>query len=148
MGLPELPPQSGGGHKPPRAVTHSLQVDLSGMPVDELLELRALIDEKLPVKDLADVDLNRELVLQMLATQRLQSDVLKDEDTPANQRAQVANAVSAIIAQLVKLQTEVYTSERLKRIEGYLIESLHQLPLPAQAKFLELYEAGEGKALK
>lgn len=146
MGLPNLPPPSGGGQNQPRAATHSLQVNLTGMPVAELLEVRAQIDEKLPVKDLADVDLNRELVLQMLQTQRLQSDVLKDEETPANQRAQVANAVAAIIAQLAKLQTEVYTSERLKRIEGYLIESLQQLPTVAQAKFLELYEAGEGRA--
>jgi hypothetical protein len=146
MALPALPPASAGGFFRTATPTHSLQVDLTGMPVAELLELRAQIDEKLPVKDLADVDLNRELVLQMLQTQRLQSDVLKDADTPANQRAQVANAVAAIIAQLAKLQAELYTSERLKRIEGYLIESLQQLPTVAQAKFLELYEAGEGGA--
>ncbi|MBT2326754.1 hypothetical protein J7E62_31055 [Variovorax paradoxus] len=145
--LPALPPASAGGSSRTAAPTHSLQVNLVGMPVEELLELRSQIDEKLPVKDLADVDLNRELVLQMLQTQRLQSDVLKDENTPANQRAQVANAVAAIIAQLARVQSEVYTSERMKRIEGYLIESLQQLPPVAQSKFLELYEAGEGKAL-
>jgi hypothetical protein len=147
MGLPSLPPMA-GGQKPPRAATHSLQLDLTGMPVDELLELRAQIEQRLPVKQLKDLNLEQELVLQLLTSQQLQRDVLQDDEIPANQRAQCLNAVAAIIAQLVKLQTEVYTSERLKRIEGYLIESLRQLPLQGQAKFLELYEAGEGKALQ
>jgi hypothetical protein len=141
MALPALPPASGSGPiKPARAPTHSLQVNLDGMPVAELLALRAGIDEKLPVKDLADVDLNRELVLQMLQTQKLQRDVLEDEDTPANQRAQVANAVAAIINNLVKLQSEVYTSERIKKIEQALIQTLQTLPSEAQRAFFVEYE--------
>lgn len=147
MSLPALPPQSGGGQNQPRVATHSLQVNLTGMPVAELLELRAQIDEKLPVKDLSDVDLNRELVLQMLQTQRLQSDVLKDDETPANQRAQVANAVAAIIAQLAKLQTEVYTSERLKRIEQVVIEAVRSMPLEQQANWMAGYRRLCGERL-
>lgn len=143
MALPALP-QAVGGDRLNAKPTHSLQVDLTGMSASELLELRAQIDEKLPVKDLADVDLNRELVLQMLQTQRLQSDVLKEAETPANQRAQVANAVASIISQLAKLQAEVYTSERMKRIEGALIDTLQELPQPVQTRFLERYAVAIG----
>lgn len=143
MGLPSLPPMA-GGQKPPRAATHSLQLDLTGMPVDELLELRVQIEQRLPVKQLKDLNLEQELVLQLLTSQQLQRDVLQDDEIPANQRAQCLNAVAAIIAQLVKLQTEVYTSERLKRIEGYLIESLVELPKPAQEVFMARYAGGLG----
>ncbi|VTU32217.1 hypothetical protein H4CHR_02967 [Variovorax sp. PBS-H4] len=140
MALPALPPASAGGSSRKVQATHSLQIDLTGMPVTQLLELRALIDEKLPVKDLKDIDLNRELVLQMLQTQQLQANVLKEDETPANQRAQVANAVAGIISQLAQLQAKVYTSERLKRIETALIDTLQELPKEAQNVFLERYE--------
>lgn len=94
--LPVLPPASGGGSTAPpkKKPIHSLQVDVSGMDVDQLLELRAAIDERLPVKN----ELEQELVLQMLTTQKLQREVLLDDDIPAKQRAQVTNAVSAIRA--------------------------------------------------
>lgn len=141
MSLPALPPSSGGGSsKSSTKPTHHLQVDLRGMPLDELLRLRGEIDKVLPVSNLADIDLNRELVLQMLATQRLQADVLDDDETPANQRAQVANSVQAALAGLVKLQSEVYTSERLKKIEQRLIEVMHTQPMELQVAFMGAYE--------
>ena len=122
---------------------------MSGLDVDQMLELRREIDEKLPVKSLADLDLNQELVLQMLTTQKLQRDVLLDDDIPANQRAQVTNAVSGILAQLVRLQTEVYSSERFKRIEQVLVESVREgLPEQVVRDFFERYErAARAKGL-
>lgn len=144
--FPSLPPTSGSA-PPSKRPTHHLQVDLAGLDVDELLELRAQIDDRLPVKALKDLDLERELVLQLLASQRLQRDVLEDDETPANQRAQVSNSVAAILAQLVKLQAGVYTSERLKKIEQILIEVLNQLPEEQQDAFHQAYAKGLGVAL-
>lgn len=141
MALPKLPPASGGpspGFEKPK--THHIQFDLTGMPPEELLELRGLIDAKLPIKDLKDIDLSRELVLQMLATQRMQNDVLIEKETPANQRAQVANAVGTILGNLIALQAKVYTSERLKKIESVLIATLATLPMDTQREFLDAYE--------
>ena len=43
-------------------------------------------------------------------------------------------------------QTEMYTSERLKKIEQVLIETLQTLPQDAQELFLAAYEANLGAA--
>lgn len=114
------------------------------MPVDQLMALRAEIDAYLPVRDLQDINLSRELVLQVQALQALQLRVMNDMDTPANQIAQCANSLSAALVNLVKLQTDVFTSERLKRIETILIKALQSLPMEAQTQFIAEYEAALG----
>ena len=121
---------------PPRGLEH--------MPVDQLMALRAEIDAYLPVRDLQDINLSRELVLQVQALQALQLRVMNDMDTPANQIAQCANSLSAALVNLVKLQTDVFTSERLKRIETILIKALQSLPMEAQTQFIAEYEAALG----
>ena len=124
-----------------RVPTHSLQVDLHAMSVDQLIEMRRQIEDLLPVKDLKDLNLARELVLQVQALQALQQRVIEDLDTPVNQVAQVANSLSSALINLVKLQTDVYNSERLKKIEADLVECLQNLPMEAQTAFFEKYEA-------
>lgn len=115
--------------------------DLDNMSLSDLLALRNQVEQRLPARDLKDMDLNRELVLQVLALQQLQSDVLNDEDVPANQQAQVANSLSAALTTLVKLQADVYTSERLKRLEAIYVDALRALPEPAQHDAIAAYAA-------
>ena len=115
-------------------------IGLGNMPVDELLELRRQIETLLPVKDLKDLNLSRELVLQVQALQALQQRVMSDTSTPANQIAQCANSLSAALVNLVKLQSDVYTSERLKRIEACLVECVQTLPTNTQEEFFSQYE--------
>ena len=117
-----------------------IDVNLDNFTLQDLLKLRADIDRRLPAKHLRDVNLERELILQHQATLELQNQVLQDDDVPANQRAQCANAVASILQQLIKLQETVHTTERLKRIEGKLIEALDGLPKEQQESFLEVYE--------
>ena len=142
--LPALPPASGAALKLPAdnvvKATHNLQIDLENMPLAERLELRTRIEKSLPVKDLKDVDLSRELVLQMLSTQELQADVMGDDEVPANQKAQTANAVAGILANLIKLQSEVYTSERLKKIEQVLVATVGMFPETVGREFFAEYE--------
>ena len=64
----------------------------------------------------------------------------------ANQQAQVSNSTAAVLQQLIKLQSEVHTSERLKKIEQKLIEALNSLPSHVQEAFLETYELVLGDA--
>lgn len=137
--IPELP-RAADAPAAARVATHHLQVNIDGMLLEELLELRARVDSKLPARKLKDIDLEQELVLQLLATQELQRTTLQDKETPANQLAQVSNAVQSALQNLVKLQGEVYKSERLKRIEQILLECLTELPHDAQEKFLAAYE--------
>lgn len=136
----QLPPKSGENdfEKP---ASRRLKFDIDLLDEDGLLDLRSQIDMRLPTKALTDINLERELVLQLITVQNLQRDVLQEEGVPANQKAQTANSVAATLASLAKLQAEVHTSERLKEIEQILIETLQTLPTEAAEAFLSLYEA-------
>lgn len=125
---PEPPPLPGVKGTPFSEPTHVLQVDVGSMPLDQLLELRNRVEQLLPVKNLKDLDLNRELVLQVLALQSLQNRVLTDDEAPANQQAQVANSLSNALTTLVKLQSDVLNSERFKRVEAVVIDMINSLP--------------------
>lgn len=115
-------------------------INLDGMKEDELLVLRARIDELLPVKDLSDLNLERELMLQLRAAQALQSKIIDDQLVQANQKAQVMNSVATIIQNLVKMQLDQYTPERLKRIELALIQMLKTMPDDQTEEFFKQYE--------
>lgn len=115
-------------------------VNLDHYSLSDLLSLRASIERRLPAKALRDMNLERELILQHQASLELQNEVLRDDETPANQKSQVANATAAVLQQLIKLQETVYTTERLKTIENKLIETLNQLPKETQEAFFEVYE--------
>lgn len=115
-------------------------INLDHLTLQQLLDLRNEIEQRLPAKNLRDLNLERELVLQLLSSQSLQSRVLQDMTIAANQQAQVSNSTAAVLQQLIKLQSEVHTSERLKRIENKLIECLNTLPKGAQEAFFAVYE--------
>lgn len=119
-------------------------VNLDNYTLQDLLKLRADIDRRLPARSIRDIDLSQELVLQFMAAQELQNSVLRDTETPANQKAQTMNATAGVLAQIAKTQTEIFNSERLKRIELTLIECLNSLPKGQQEAFLSVYEASLG----
>lgn len=114
---------------------------LDAYTLQELLDLRARIERRLPARSLKDLDLESELVLQARALQQLQNSVIGDESTAANQKAQVANSLSAALVNLVKVQNEVYSTERVKRLEAVMISTLNALPQEAADKFLAEYDA-------
>jgi hypothetical protein len=105
----------------------------------QLLDLRAQIDERLGLS-LQNVNMERELVAQLRVIKKVQTEVLEEGETPANQVAQVANSVAATLTSLAKLQIDIYDSERLKKIERILIEQLKLLPTAAQNEFLTAYQ--------
>ena len=140
-GLPALPPVSGS--HPHAHVAGSSNIE--GMSVEELLALRLRIDEQLPAKSLAGLDLEKELVLQMLATQNLQKSVLTDYDVPANQKAQVCGAVASVLGQLVKLQSDIYTTERMKKLEEFMRGYLNDIPRDDRIKYLDKLDSALGR---
>ena len=114
--------------------------DLDAMSVDELRELRDEIDRRLPEEKLSQMDLTQELLSQYRLVQRLQTDVLDNEEVPANQRAQVAGQVASTLQQLVKMQTEFQNAERFRAIENLLIKSIKLMPRDAAEAFITEYE--------
>lgn len=115
-------------------------LNIDNLTLQQLLSLRNEVEKRLPVKNLREINLARELVLQLQANQELQNRCLASPDTPANQVAQTMNSTAAVLQQLIRLQTEVHNSERLKKIEQKLIETLNTLPSEVQEAFLETYE--------
>lgn len=141
MAKPNLP----GFHEdtpppPPKPFQRDPNDPLDGLTQDELLALRSRIDLLIPIRSLKDLDIERETLIQFLSTQRLQTEVLQDPETPANQKAQVANAVASTLATLARLQIEVYTSERGKKLEMILVEAFKQLPTDQRDEALDKYE--------
>ena len=114
--------------------------DLDTMSVEELRELRDEIDRRLPEDKLSQMDLTQELLSQYRLVQRLQSDVLGDDEVPANQRAQVAGQVASTLQQLVKMQSEFHNSERFRAIENLLIKSIKLMSRDAAEAFIAEYE--------
>jgi len=113
---------------------------LDMMSVAELLALKNEVEMRLPASSLTDMDLEEELVHQYQKVKMLQDEVLTDGETPANQKAQVANSVASTLQQLVTMQTKFHTSERLKEIEGRLIKTLNRMPEQYMTEFFAWYE--------
>ena len=116
------------------------ELDLDAMSVDELRELRDEIDRRLPEDRLSQMDLTQELLTQYRRVQRLQDDVIDNEEIPPNQRSQVAGQVASTLQQLVKMQTEFQNAERFRAIENLLIKSIKLMSLEAAEAFIAEYE--------
>lgn len=116
------------------------EIDLKHLSVEELLQLRSQIDERLPAKKLKDMDLEREAVIQYLTLKALQERTLRDDDIAANQKAQVANSTASALQALDKMQRDTYTFERFKEVENALVSMLEAWPGHITQKFFEEYE--------
>lgn len=109
------------------------------LPVDLLIEYRQQIDAHLPPLNLREMNMEQEMLLQYHSLKALQVQVLNDTEIPLNQRAQVANTVATNILRLAEMQTELFTSERLKLVEKLLIQTLNSLPTASAEAFLTEY---------
>lgn len=114
--------------------------DLSDKSVQELLDLRRAIDKALPSTSLQQMNLEEELVLQYHQVMELQTKTMSSEEIPANQQAQVANAVAGILQQLVRMQSEFHTAERFKAMESLMLKYIKKLPIEVAEAFLDEYE--------
>ena len=81
-----------------------------------------------PLKTLSELDTPSEPMLQYQRAETLAQDVLTDPDIAANQKAQVLAAVTAVLTQIIKLQTDLHNSEEFKRIEMTLADTLKRFP--------------------
>ena len=107
--------------------------------VAELCQFRDEITATLPAIELSKLNLENETLLQFHVIRELQADVFSDQDVPANQRAQVANAVASSLKALADMQVALYSSERYKDIENLMIRTLDMLPEAQAETFLIEY---------
>jgi len=127
-----------GGGKPLGNRTEQVIKLLADLDDSELAEIRYAIDELQPL-DLEKLDLNAELALQYRMAKVLLVEVQKDSATPANQKAQIFNAVRAQLSDIVKQQESVWSMERLKTFEVAFLKAANALTPEARDVFFELY---------
>jgi len=125
--------QSLGGHH----IDEDTMEDLSH---DDLRALRDRINAMLPDESLSGMDMTTELMNQYRRVLKLQRDCMEDLEVPPNQKAQVAAQVKSTLGDLVRMQTEFYTSERFRSIENLLIKYMKTLPIEMAKTFLAEYE--------
>ena len=125
--------QSLGGH-------HIDEDTLEDLSHDDLRALRDRINAMLPDESLSGMDMTTELMNQYRRVLKLQRDCMEDLEVPPNQKAQVAAQVKSTLGDLVRMQTEFYTSERFRSIENLLIKYMKTLPIEMAKTFLAEYE--------
>lgn len=115
-----------------------IDLDLDQYNDEELLTLRAMIDERLPVTKLKHINLQEESVIQYMQSRKLLNDVMSDPEIPPNQKAQVNNSVQSNLTALDRMQKSTYTQERNKQLEYIVVNLVNELPdIEAKKKFLD-----------
>lgn len=113
---------------------------LTSMTMEQMLNLHAQIEQKIGGLNLGEVNLVKEVLLQMHRAKNLQEKASTEVGVPMNQRAQVQNSLGAMLSQLAKVQVQLYSSERIKRIQSAVIKTVKTLPKKQQDIFFELLE--------
>ena len=90
---------------------------------------------------LKNLDLDAELYNAYAKAKNYLADVQSNDQVPANQLAQLMNTISAILKEIVKMQTELHNAERVKKLEAAMIQAIKLAPLESQQAFLVQYEA-------
>lgn len=89
---------------------------------------------------LKSLNLDAELYNAYAKAKNYLADVQSDDEIPPNQVAQVFNTISAILKEIVKMQTELHSAERVKKLEAAMISAIKLAPKESQQVFLEQYE--------
>ena len=91
---------------------------------------------------LATLNLDSELYSMYARAKNYLDDLqMGDDNTPANQVAQVMNTITAILKEIVKMQTDLYNAERVKKLEAAMVDAIKLAPKESQVAFFEAYES-------
>jgi predicted O-linked N-acetylglucosamine transferase (SPINDLY family) len=89
-----------------------------------------------PVVALEELDLADELYSHYIAARRMFEASKKE---PLNQRAQTINSVVNVLGRIATIRTELFNSERMKKMEEVLIKVLKDFPEVSES-FITAYE--------
>lgn len=112
---------------------------LESLDTAQLLSLREAIEARLPARRLSELDLEKETVVQMMQARATLATLLASGEDP-HKVAPTLNALTTLLAQLSKLQADLYSSERVKAMESALIATMQSQPDEVKAKFFDTYE--------
>jgi hypothetical protein len=114
-------------------------IDLDKMDLATLLQLRSDIDKRLPATNLRDFNVEEATLIHYHTLQSLQGDIQGDDSVPANQRAQVANSISAALRDIIKMRNEIYNAEQFRRMEAALAKALRGVAPELREAFFAIY---------
>lgn len=92
-------------------------------------------------RELKELNLDSELLTNYQSAKEYLEQIRYDESTQPNQVAQVMNTINAILKEIVKMQTELYDAERVKKIEAAVISVMKRQPKEVQDRFFDEYES-------
>lgn len=119
-------------------------------PLDASFEASAAIpaprvsDYGIEATDLKDLNLNHELLKQYNKANRLLVDAEFDEEATLAQKASTINAINSVLSSIIRMQTELYSAERLKTLEAILLVTLKEFP-DINGMFLAKYKEALGE---
>ena len=93
-----------------------------------------------PLTELKQLNLDGELLANYEAAKSYLEEIRYDSEVMPNQVAQVMNTINSILKEIVKMQTELYDAERVKKIESAVIATMKGQPKEIQDRFFEEYE--------
>ena len=88
---------------------------------------------------LKDIDLDSELFTQYARAKNLLALAETDDEIALNQKVQAMNSIVGILAQIVKLQADVYNAKSAAELENILISVLKKFP-DLKDSFLKEYK--------
>jgi hypothetical protein len=97
------------------------------------------LPKPLPVGKLKDLDLDQELFSQYHRAKNLLEAAEFDPEVGLSGKVSAMNSIVSILAQITKLQSDLYNAQTVAKIESSLIDTLKAFPEIKEA-FLKAYE--------
>ena len=114
-----------------------------GLHGEQIPQQRKLAEVVSTNGSLKDLNLDSELYAAYVGAKNFLAELQNTEPgtVAPNHVAQVFNTISAILKEIVKMQTDLYNAERLKKLEYSVIQAIKLAPKDVQDVFFEQYEA-------
>jgi len=97
-------------------------------PFDEPRPTIQVLERTAPKGKLKDLDLDNELLTQYHRAKDLLDASENDPEVGLSAKVSAMNSVVSILAQITKIQTDLYNAQTIAKIEAVLIDTLKQFP--------------------
>jgi hypothetical protein len=106
---------------------------LDGMTQRELLDLRAQIDTMIDLTSIGDLDMDKELALQLKTVKLLQQEAHRGGgDVTFAHKASTTSVVQRLLQELTRMRTDLFNAERSKQVESFIIKAWQGVEPPPE----------------
>jgi hypothetical protein len=120
------------------------QIDFDDCSPQELLMVRALINQRLKVCGIQGIDLEEEFLIQLSWARGLQKR-LAGPTFKANEQAAALMASNNALKEISRLRDDIYNSEMVRRMEKCLLDVMRAQPPEIRDAFMEKYRSAIGE---